>query len=66
MIEWDRAKICGKRHERVYLEAWNIRLHQSSMNRDEGVLLSIYNNPIISEAFKADVKAALKLLKSNC
>ena len=36
MIEWDRAKlleICGKEHERVYWEAWNIRLHLYSMNR---------------------------------
>ena len=51
MVEWDSAKlleICGKEHEREYLEAWNIRLHQSSMNRDEG-LPSIYNSLIREE-----------------
>ena len=52
MIEWYRVKnleICEKEHERVYFEVGNIRLHQSSMNRDERVVPSIYNNLILSE-----------------
>ena len=40
-LNGDGAKVLEvftKEHGSVYLEAWNIRLHQNAMNRDEEVL----------------------------
>ena len=46
-IEWESAKVLevsDQYFQRTYLEAWNIRLHSQTMNRDDGILPQTYNS----------------------
>ena len=51
-IEWESAKVLevsDQYFQRTYLEAWNIRLHSQTMNRDDGILPQTYNSLILAE-----------------
>ena len=45
-IDWENAKIVDHQqelHKRCYSESWQIRMSGPSMNRDTGLLPTVYN-----------------------
>ncbi len=46
VIDWNNAKVIDSHsnlYQRCYLESWQIKKRNSSMNRDEGLLPTVYN-----------------------